>query len=400
MQRTLLRVSAALIAAFLSTGCAYNYALRGVKAESRALWVTRWDYKSPEDIRQIMERARSAHFNVVFFQVRGNADAFYASRHEPWGEELGGRYPGFDPLKVAIREAHGRGLELHAYINVMTGWRGQTPPRDPRHLWRAHRAWFTRDAYGTPQPLNEGYLQLSPGLRPVRDHIVDVVADVARRYPVDGIHLDYVRYLSERYSYDPASVEVFLRATGHRPRELPESWQDYRRTLITRVVRRIRHALRAVKPELVLSAAVLGRIDKARELYGQDVAQWLAEDLIDVSYPMIYEEDHRVFAELLAEHLRVSSSKPVYPGIGVYRHDGPAQTLRQIRLARSFGVRGFAVFDYRSLFGVLNENGGPDYVKPGVGPKILRSLKEGPMARPVSPARVPEHKDMREARRG
>ncbi|MFQ6671885.1 MAG: glycoside hydrolase family 10 protein, partial [Candidatus Tectimicrobiota bacterium] len=312
MRVALLSLSMALAAAVVvSPGCAYNYAVRGVKAETRALWVTRWDYKRPEDIRLIMERARRVHFNVVFFQVRGNADAFYPSRYEPWGEELGGRNPGFDPLGVAIREAHGRGLELHAYLNVMTGWKGSAPPRSQRHLWRAHRAWFTRDVYGAPQPLDDGYLQLSPGLRPVRDHIVNVVADVARRYPVDGIHLDYVRYLSERYSYDPVSVSVFRRATGRRPADLPGSWQAYRRSLVTRLVRRIRDALRAIKPGLPLSAAVLGRMEEARVTYGQDVAQWLAEDLIDVSYPMIYEEDYRAFATQLSDHLRASAGKPV-----------------------------------------------------------------------------------------
>ncbi|MDA2917362.1 family 10 glycosylhydrolase, partial [Nitrospinae bacterium AH_259_B05_G02_I21] len=184
----------ALFSMSLVVALAVPVSAGGPAAETRALWVTRWDYKSPEDIREIMERVRRAHFNVVLFQVRGNADAFYRSRYEPWGEEIGGRDPGFDPLSVAIREAHRRGLELHAYINVVTGWRGPVPPRSLRHLWRAHRAWFTRDASGIPQPLNGGYVQLAPGLRAVRDHTVTVVADIARRYPVDGIHLDYVRY--------------------------------------------------------------------------------------------------------------------------------------------------------------------------------------------------------------
>ncbi|MDV2503671.1 MAG: family 10 glycosylhydrolase [bacterium] len=376
----------ALFSMSLVAALAVPVSAGGPAAETRALWVTRWDYKSPEDIREIMERVRRAHFNVVLFQVRGNADAFYRSRYEPWGEELGGRDPGFDPLSVAIREAHRRGLELHAYINVMTGWRGPVPPRSNRHLWRVHRAWFTRDASGTPQPLNGGYVQLAPGLRAVRDHTVTVVADIARRYPVDGIHLDYVRYLSERYSYDPVSVSVFRRATGRHPAELPGSWQTYRRTLMTRLVRRIRNALRATRPGVTLSVAVLGRMEVARATYGQDVARWLAEDLIDVSYPMIYEEDHRAFADQLAEHLRASSGKPVYPGIGVYRHDRPAQTLRQIALARRAGVRGFAVFDYRSLFGVLDADGGPAYVKPGVGPRIVRALLAGPLDRAVPPA--------------
>ena len=53
--------------------------------EVRALWVTRYDWTSfgytpsPEDIRTIVEKAAYANFNVIFFQVRGVADAYYRS---------------------------------------------------------------------------------------------------------------------------------------------------------------------------------------------------------------------------------------------------------------------------------------------------------------------------------
>ena len=388
MRTIILSLSMSLVAVLAAPGYAGNRAADGVRAETRALWVTRWDYKTPDDIRLIMERARLAHFNVIFFQIRGNADAFYDSRYEPWAEELGGRHPGFDPLSVAIQEAHRKGLELHAYINVLTGWKGSAPPRSMLHLWRTHHAWFTRNVYGTPQPLGNGYLQLTPGMRSVRDHIVNVVADIVRRYPVDGIHLDYVRYLSERYSYDPVSVSAFRRATGRHPADLPGSWQTYRRDLVNRLVRRIRNTMRAIKPSLPLSAAVLGRMEEARATYSQDVAYWLAEDLIDVSYPMIYEKNPRAFAAQLADHLRASPGKPVYPGIGLYRHDRASQTIRQIEIARTFGARGFAIFDYRSLFGVIDADGGSAYVKPGVGPRILRSLLKGPLAEMVPPAGI------------
>ena len=70
----------------------------------KAVWVTRWDYKSASDITAIMDTCRGAGFNTVLFQVRGNGTAFYRSTLEPWADELGGRDPGFDPLAVACQQ--------------------------------------------------------------------------------------------------------------------------------------------------------------------------------------------------------------------------------------------------------------------------------------------------------
>src|SRR5687768_5408336 len=44
--------------------------------EGRALWVNRFEYNSPNDIVEIMAKAASANFNVVYFQVRGQGDAY------------------------------------------------------------------------------------------------------------------------------------------------------------------------------------------------------------------------------------------------------------------------------------------------------------------------------------
>jgi len=89
------------------------------KPEVRATWVTRWDYKKPEDIEKIVKNVRDYHFNLLLFQVRGNATAFYPSKIEPWAWELTGgdpstlgKDPGWNPLAVACSEAHARGVEL------------------------------------------------------------------------------------------------------------------------------------------------------------------------------------------------------------------------------------------------------------------------------------------------
>ena len=80
----------------------------------RAVWVPRQAYRSPQQIADLMQRIRDAGLNTVLFQVRRNGTAFYRSSIEPLAEEYTRGDPGFDPLTVACREAHRRGLAIHA----------------------------------------------------------------------------------------------------------------------------------------------------------------------------------------------------------------------------------------------------------------------------------------------
>ncbi|MFG0251369.1 MAG: family 10 glycosylhydrolase, partial [Phycisphaerales bacterium JB038] len=105
-------------------------------APIRALWVTRWDYRNERDVRRIIFDAADMGATDIIWQVRGQADAFYDSDIEPWGEELledlppGVRQPPFDPLAIACQLAHGKGLRLHAWFNVMPLWKDRTPPKN------------------------------------------------------------------------------------------------------------------------------------------------------------------------------------------------------------------------------------------------------------------------------
>jgi len=134
--------------------------------EFRGLWVDRWSYKSPDDIQAIVQKAAQANFNSIFFQVRGKADAYYQSNHEPWAAGLTvsgtltqtqlGQDPDWDPLQTAIDQAHAAELELHAWVNVFSCWSGETPPITtctPTHIYNEHPEWLQCDESGTPMPL-------------------------------------------------------------------------------------------------------------------------------------------------------------------------------------------------------------------------------------------------------
>lgn len=164
----------------------------------RAIWVTRFEFHTQHDIVRIMQQSAHAGFNTVFFQVRGNATSYYSSKLEPWSEDYDWNYPGFDPLRLAIAEAHSHNMALHAWVNVMPMWRGSRPPVNPDHMYHTRPEWSWYNRSDERQPLNRGfYVSINPCLPEARQHIVHVCKDIVSRYNVDGLHLDYIRFPNE-----------------------------------------------------------------------------------------------------------------------------------------------------------------------------------------------------------
>ena len=343
-----------LIAGILG-GCAGPKRVAAPRDVFRGLWITRWDYRSSEDVDRCLDEAARLGVTDVFFQVRGQADAFYRSALEPWGHQLGGD-PGFDPLARAVRRAHRRGLRLHAWVNVYPLWKGLEPPADPDHAWRRHPDWRLHDDSGRAQPLNDHYVVADPTLPAVQDHIAAVLVDLCSRYEVDGLHLDYVRFVSDRLDLvqlwpgDDASLARWRAAGGvGDPRTEPETRARHRawiRGEITLLVRRLSRECRAVRPDIEMSAAVLRRPDRARDSYLQDAVAWLDEGLVDRIMPMIYTRDIQRFTTDLAAWRAVAPGPRISPGIGVYKHE-PSDLAPQ--MAATTGTAGWSLFAYSSL---------------------------------------------------
>ncbi len=345
----------------------------------RAIWVTRSDYRSPADVTTILDNCRDAGFNTVLFQVRGNGTAFYASKLEPWADELGGRDPGWDPLALACREAHARGLALHAWVNVMPAWQGRRPPDNPEQLYNKHPDWFWYDAAGQRQPLvhtvgdddRAWYVSVNPCLPAVRDYLVEVFRDLAARYDIDGLHMDYIRFPNEPvirgeqipdYPRDPRTLELFHQATGRTPDDDPEAWNQWRTEQVTLLVSEIRDMLRRTRPDAALTAAV-GPLRENALRHFQDGRTWMRERLVDGLFLMNYTDDPEQFQKRLEPWLAEHADQPgagddrvvLVPGLWFGRHPGKtpeeaaAAVRAQIDLARS-NLGNFCVFSYAGLF--------------------------------------------------
>jgi len=356
--------------AFVFLAVSFFFSCRSVPPRQgpflKGVWVPRWDFKTREDVVRIVENCAAMGFDHVLFQVRGTADAFYRSDLEPWSDQLGGKDPGFDPLRVAVTQAHAMGLKLHAWVNVVPGWRGTKPPSSREHVFYTHPEWFLVGKDGKRQPLKPNYyVGLNVCLPEVRKHITSVMEDIARRYEVDGIHLDYIRFLErkkgEDYPYDPRTLALFKKETGLTPRSDPERWASWRRGCVDRLVREIAVTTKKVHPGLVLSAAVIKRMDYARKELFQDARLWAENGWVDAFYPMNYQRsDNRAFRRYCRETvvLRKYGSK-VLEGIGSWLHaKKPSLSVVHVRIAWEEGADGVAVFSYAALFPSAASPGG------------------------------------------
>lgn len=323
----------------------------------RALWITRWDYKTEADVRRAIDWSRLVGFQHVLFQVRGRADAFYRSELEPWAEELGGRDPGFDPLSVALDEARQQGIELHAWINLLPGWKGGALPKSPRHLARTRPEWFLTDRRGALHLTSPAdYTILNPCLPEVRRYLAQVVSDIATRYPVDGLHLDYVRFLGRDvksgvdFPYDTRSVELFRRFSSSSPAGNPEAWDRWRRLSVDTLLFRVVEAARAARPGLRISVAAIPDLDRAREGLFQDVVKWKEQGWVDDVIPMSYERDLRSWEQTLQRIASRLGTDRVYPGVGLHLHKSAESVIAQLQRSSAMGFEGYAAFAFTQLF--------------------------------------------------
>ncbi|HNO78601.1 MAG TPA: family 10 glycosylhydrolase [Phycisphaerae bacterium] len=340
----------------------------------RAIWVTRYDYKTADDVRRIIDNCARGGFNTVLFQVRGNGTVSYPSKLEPWAEQFDYESPGYDPLALAIEEAHKRGMMLQAWVNVMPAWKGPNEPGIRNQLYFKHPEWFWYDRNGVRQPLNHSvggksrgwYVSLNPCLPEVREYIVAVFHDLVARYNVDGLHMDYIRFPNEPvvagekipdYPRDPRTVELFRRATKQDPDQNPAAWKNWRTNQVNQLVADVHKMLKDTRPNALLTAAV-GSVPTRGLTHFQDGLRWMDDGIIDHVYLMNYTDSVPKFAQRFSPWIMSKSDAKVVPGLGIREQletkHGAEIAVAQIDVAYN-SVQNFAVFAYASLFDSSNE---------------------------------------------
>lgn len=343
--------------------------------EMRGLWVVRTALVSPEAVDAVVDRAKDAGFNALFVQVRGRGDAFYRSRIVPRSLLLERQPPSFDPLARLLKRARRRGLQVHAWVNVLlvAGFAGPLPaghiatlhpewlmvPRDAAAAVIAARPSAFRDLIRAGAGDIEGYY-LSPSAPGVAEHLEAVVRELLAAYPVDGLHLDFIRYPGLDHDYSLAALEGFrppspgggvfrIAELMAGPANHPEEWSEYLRQRLTSLTDRLSRAARAERRDIVVSAAVVPEESQAVYERFQDWPAWIAGGLVDALCPMAYTPDAGLFRQQVAQmRTRVGPGKTVWAGVGAYRLAGPA-VVDRILIAREAGASGVVLFSHESL---------------------------------------------------
>jgi uncharacterized lipoprotein YddW (UPF0748 family) len=352
------------------------------KYEMRGVWVStvvNLDWPSKPDLSVEKQRNELVFlfdqlyqngFNAVFFQIRTEADALYDSPFEPWSYFLTNEQgkapdPFYDPLEFAIELAHERGMELHAWLNPFrTSHDLGVYPIAESHVINRHPEWvMTFKGSRT-------YSMLNPGIKDVRDYVATLVADIVRRYNVDGIHFD-----DYFYPYTPAidnEDRPHFQADGRGISDI----KNWRRDNINMMISQVSDSINSIDPLVKYGVSPFGiRLNSDAGTNGSegyhliyaDPLNWLENQTIDYIAPQIYWEQKHPLApyQPLMEYwasVANQNERHVYIGLAPYRlnepHNWPVQEIKDmIRLNRTNENAIHGGIFFRALH-VIGENKG------------------------------------------
>ncbi|HEY8418162.1 MAG TPA: family 10 glycosylhydrolase [Limnochordales bacterium] len=369
-------------------------------AEVRAVWISNavlGRLGGPAGVMRLLDELAEANVNVILPEAVFRGYTLYPGpyqdpRFAAWS---------VDPLEVIAHAAHLRGMEVHPWVWVFAAGLDAAPGP----ILAAHPQWAEcppgadvvlglEAARSAPPPAAGRTLWLSPAVPEARAFLIREFLEILRRYPVDGLHLDYIRYSETpcgdgvpraslaRYAAetgrDPAAVVAAAGAGSAAAREEAMAWHLWREAQVSAFVRDLSAAMRAENPSWVLTAAVTPEIREARYLRWQDWEHWLANGWVDYVFPMAYASNVRLVRTMMASWDELGPLVGrIVPGLLVSANT-PEALLEQMEAVRSAAVAGVALFAADHLL-----------------PSHLRALRSGPFAA----ATVPFRDDAGEVRR-
>ena len=310
---------------------------------------------------KLFDRMAEAGINAVFFETVNAGYTIHPSKIAPQQNPL---IRGWDPLKVAVKLAHERNMELHAWVwtfaavnqrhNVILN----LPKDDLGPVLSRYPDWAITDKKGDRFHYTSGKAFLDPANPGVRRYLTLLLEEIATRYDVDGIHLDYIRYPFQSptgkhtYGYGLASRQEFQELTGVDPIELNyggslwNQWTGFRLKQIDQFVASVSQRLKQQRPDLILSTAVFPmprqeRINKIQQHW----EEWVRAEWIDMLVPMTYALDTEQLQTLTRPLFEEFSEGKalLLPGIRLLNVPDVV-AVDQMQLLRGMSAEGYALF--------------------------------------------------------
>ncbi|MEW5860957.1 MAG: family 10 glycosylhydrolase, partial [Cyanobacteriota bacterium] len=343
------------------------------QSEIRAMWLDRGTIVragSEQKLAKLFDRLAAAGFNTVFFETVNAGYPIYPSRVAQIQNPL---VRGWDPLASAVKLAHERGMELHAWVWIFAVGNQRhnalvnRPKEYPGPILDLHPTWAGYDNRGRLFHLGSGKTFLDPANPEARRYLLQMLGEIATKYQVDGIQFDYIRYPFQdpragyAFGYGTAARQQFQQLHGVDPakispkdRILWQKWTQFRTNAINTFVADASRSLRALKPNLILSAAVFPFPETERlQKLQQHWEVWAQRGDVDLLVPMTYALDTNKLQSLAQPLLTQAllGSTLVLPSIRLLNLPDVV-AIDQIQALRNFPASGYALFAAENL----NEN--------------------------------------------
>ncbi|MCH9656326.1 MAG: family 10 glycosylhydrolase [Planctomycetes bacterium] len=312
--------------------------------EARAFWDHSPTGPYPGDWNRTCKELSNAGFNMIIPNMLWGGLAHYPSDVLPRSQTYE-KYG--DQIEQCLKAAHQHGLEVH--------------------VWKVNHNLSTAPASFIKKMRDAGRTQVSvkgepsDWLNPAHPENfqleVDSMLEVVKKYPVDGIHFDYIRYPNDRHCYSDYSRKKFESDTGIKVTNWPgdcyngklkSQYRDWRAAQITRLVETVQREARKLRPGIKISAAVFREYPECREWVAQDWPLWAKRGYLDFICPMDYTDNDRQFQIWIEEQQKhLAGSIPIYPGIGALSARttlSSDRVLGQIAITRQLKTGGFTVF--------------------------------------------------------
>jgi len=303
--------------------------------EIRAVWEQSGKGLYPGDWPRTFSVLKAKGITDIFVNVGGIDFAHYASRVLPRSYLF--RTAG-DQLAACLAASRGTGVRVHAWLLCFNATRATG----------AQRAAFEKKGWYLKNPAGGQMTYLDPSNPDLRWTLLRAAEELARAYPVAGVHLDFVRWY-ERPVVAEATPIVWNRFRAERKTTSRKAFADWRAAKISSFVTAARAKVKGARPAAWFTVAVLGKYPSCIESVGQDWKAWLNAGQVDYIVPMNYSADIAKYDSLIAvqSQSRVHARRTI-SGIGVTAnglHLTAWQINRQISSARAAGLAGVAFFD-------------------------------------------------------
>ncbi|MFH0984411.1 MAG: family 10 glycosylhydrolase [Candidatus Omnitrophota bacterium] len=319
---------------------------------------------SRETLMELIRFAKEARIKTLFVQIyRANKTWFPSTVGDPAPYEAVLKTLGEDPFALLIREAHNAGIEVHAWLNMLSLSENEDAPLlkkyGPDILTRNLEEKKTLQDY----KIDNQYF-LEPGDTRVRQELVTMVGEIVRTYPdLDGLQFDYIRYpdAHPRYGYTPINMERFKKTTRLKKiREGSRAWGDWKRAQVTELLGLCIQKARDIRPRIRVSATGCMSYERALFEAFQDWPSWVNRGLVDFVTVMNYSPDPVEYERWTeVAKTKVKDLGRMYLGVGAYKFvRSPEIFEKEFRICEESEVGLCAIFHYGSIL----EN--PDLGKP------------------------------------